>query len=361
MSGSPYFYQSGTGGGGSGGSGGINYASNLFAGTSISGINTYNDGASAVPTDGTGGVVAGLSTTLNTSVPLRSPSNQRFSKDASNRQGEGWSWDFVAAPADYEGSKPLIVTFRYRVSSGYTDGDLRLFAYDKDAGQLLNVLSITGDGSVQDSEDATLYTASFSLNDANNDYRLIFHITSTNASAWDFDIIDWVVTPQNVVPGAIVTPWESYTPTTAGLGAVSSVSAWWRRVGDTVQVSGNITVGTTTGTPGLIGLPSGLSIDYSKAPPYGYSGTLETNQSNNVDDIQFRLMALSATSSTSMAITRRYFSTPNTPLVAENVNNLLSTGAILAFQFTVPVVGWLASAALSTTETMFSDGMRIRT
>ncbi len=346
---SPYSYQSGVGGGSSSGSSGINYASTLFDGTSITGINTYNDGASAVPTDGTGGTATGLTTTLNTSVPLRGISNQRFSKDGSNRQGNGWSWDFTAAAADYEGSKPLIVTFRYRISSGYVANDLRLFAYNKDTATLLNVLSLTGDGSVGYAADATLYTASFNLADADNDYRLIFHIAGTTAAAWDFDIIDWTVTPEQTVPGAIVA--DLGTETWADNWNNTTVSVALTRMGNRLFASGvaTITGGTTAAT-------LSITIPSTYAPKARYYSTKSS--------IVGRVTPVAAggyfvgipflTSATALDI---YIANAGSTYVGysgatSTIPATFANGDRIQFEVDWEVEGWSASAALSTTETM---------
>jgi hypothetical protein len=63
------------------------------------------------------------------------------------------------------------------------------------------------------------------------------------------------------------TNWTSYTPTVVGCGTVSNVSAFFKRVGDSVHVRGTFTCGTTTGVAVTISLPSGANtIDTTKIP-----------------------------------------------------------------------------------------------
>jgi len=327
---------------------GINYAASLFDGLSLDGLNTYNDGASAVPTDGTGGSVTGLTTTLNSVTPLRGTSNQRFGKDAANRQGMGWSWDFVADRADYEGGKPIVVQFRYKTSASYANGDMRVFAYDKDAGTLLNVTSLTGDGSIAASSSTTLFTGTFSTNSANNDYRLIFHITSTNAAAYDFDFIDFQVGPDQVVPGAIITEWQSYTPTLTGFGTATAVSFHWRRNGSDLEVRGTATAGTPTAVEARLSFPAGLVA----------SATLPTNAS--VAGVVARTASgvLSAYVLREQSVSYFTFGQQTVAQAAankENGNAFVGTGERFNIAASVPISGWAASAALSTTETIFQN------
>ena len=75
--------------------------------------------------------------------------------------------------------------------------------------------------------------------------------------------------PVSVSSGAVVTEWQSYTPTiSSGSGSIanSSASGKWRRVGDSVELQVSLTFGTSPGTfttPQLT-LPPGLTIDTSK-------------------------------------------------------------------------------------------------
>lgn len=56
------------------------------------------------------------------------------------------------------------------------------------------------------------------------------------------------------------TKWTSYTPTTAALGTISAVNLFYRRVGDSLEISGEFTAGTTSASEAQIGIPSGLTI-----------------------------------------------------------------------------------------------------
>jgi hypothetical protein len=64
--------------------------------------------------------------------------------------------------------------------------------------------------------------------------------------------------------GAPITDWQSYTPTFASLGTTTSVQFFWRRVGDTLQVFGNLTGGTMAAAIGSFTLPTGIVFDATK-------------------------------------------------------------------------------------------------
>lgn len=61
----------------------------------------------------------------------------------------------------------------------------------------------------------------------------------------------------NLKNGAVVGPWQSYTPTFAGLGTVTNIDFKWRRNGSNVEVTGTATTGTVTASQLQIGLPTG--------------------------------------------------------------------------------------------------------
>ncbi len=62
------------------------------------------------------------------------------------------------------------------------------------------------------------------------------------------------------------TPWTAYTPTITGFGTVSVNNAFYRIVGDTMEIKGTFTSGTATTVPGNISLPSGFIVDNAKLP-----------------------------------------------------------------------------------------------
>lgn len=338
---------------GSGSGSGINYASDLFDGTSTTGLNAYADAASETPTDGTGGS-ANVTVTTNTTTELRGTSNQRFSKDAADRQGEGWSWDFTLARADHEGGKPIFITFRYETSANYADGDVRLFVYDKDATTLLNVVSLTNDGSLSASSDPTLFTGVFYPNSSNDDYRLIWHVTSTNASAYDIDIIDLKVGPEVLVPGAIITPWVSVTPTFTGLGTVTSIECETRRVGSDLQMRAKFTTGTPTATEMRVSL-----VHQGVAVTSAGTSIIPTIQTAGVLNFGTASAAVPSTGSVLIEPSVGYFTfgfrdATSSAIVKRNGSALAGSSETLTFFASAPIADWQPSAALSTTDALYS-------
>lgn len=336
-------------GAGAGGSS-KNYMADLYSGESVSGINRYADAAASSPVDGTGGSPNITAAALNTSTPLRGTSSIRLSKDGSSRQGEGWSYDFTLDRADYEGGKPVIISFRYKTSSNYVNNDVRMFVYDRDAATLLNVVSLTGDGSVAYSANTVLYTGQFYPTSTSDDYRLIFHISSTTSAAWDLDVIDTKVSPDQLAPGVISTEWTNFTPT----GLLSTNTTYigkWRRVGDSMEVHIRaIFSGAANAVAATVDLPSGYTIDTAK---------INTATANNLGNFG---QAFGHDSGVGHIGNIIYVDSNTVTAMGDDAtggwsNTLpftVGSGDYYEYHFTVPISGWVSSAALSTTETLLT-------
>jgi len=342
-------------GAGAGGSG-KNYLQDLFSGESVTGINRYADAVAASPVDGTGGSSSLTAAALNTSTPLRGLSSQRLSKTAVNEQGEGWSYDFTLDRADYEGAKPVVVSFRYKTSAGYVNNDVRMFVYDRDGATLLNVTSLTGDGSVAASTSTTLYTGVFYPNSANNDYRLIFHVAGTTAAAWDVDVVDLRVSPDQTVPGAIVADLGTETWTDSEANSTTTVkltrNGQWLEVEGITTATGVFTLAQTTVT-----VPTAYTFDPAVYPTpatkihsLGHAHFVNNASSayheGKVHTVSTTALFISASSSSAA-----YGAPAN---LSATVPFTWANGDKVMWNARWRVTGWSASAALSTTETMLT-------
>ena len=346
-----FMFRSGGSGGGTGGSAGINYVPLIFAGDSLTGINTYNDGASAVPVDGTGGVVTGLTTALDTTTPLVGSSSVRFSKDASNRQGEGWSYDFTVDRLSYEASNPLFWQFYIRTSSGYVNGDIRLFVYDKDTSTLLTVQDIANNsGSIVPNPNDGLISCTFYTTASSNDYRLIWHIAGTTAAAWDFDWDNITVSPVTTQPGAIVADYGTEAWTDSWANSTTSVKI--TREGPYVFVQGIASVTGAGATQFDITIPTAYAP--SSIYTWGSNEAIYVGSSNSYD--------LSATGN--FVGWASLVSTTTLRILYSNAGAIAgltatapftwASGDKISFNACWVVANWAASAALSTSEAMFS-------
>lgn len=323
-----------------------NYIGNDGANTNTAGWATYADAAGTSPVDGTGGSPT-VTFTRSTSSPLSNDASFIITKDAANRQGQGASYDFTIDSADK--AKLLTIEFDYEsaspfaASSGTTDSDIEIYLYDVTNASLIPVTDkyITGLGNFK-------FQGIFQSSASSTSYRLIFHVATTNASAWTLKLDNVKVYRCNQsVLGAAMTDWVSYTPTTTGWGTPTSVSVYYRRVGDSIQVNANLKLGTTTATDATLSLPTGLLIDTSKistntvgsnvgtfvvAPRGGGSLTYLGNYAGIV------LFDGSATD-------KIYFGKETgTTVISKLQGNDYSSGQTITFSFIVPIQGWSSYA-----------------
>jgi hypothetical protein len=264
-------------GGASSGYPNINYITNYGTESSTSGWNSYNDSAS-VPVDGAGGTVSGTTYTRSTSSPQRGTANLLMSKDASNRQGEGISYDFTIDNADK--ASVLQISCETQVSSGTFNAG----SYTTDSDVTIWILDVTNSRIIQPttykiySNSSTLsskFLGTFQASPDSTSYRLIFHIGSTNASAWALKIDNIYVGPvlktttaaisqiiqfPSVAAGTLITA----TTTSPTYGTIDQNVAYYQRNGNFAKVSWNFrqsSAGSAGSGSYLFNLP--FSIDIS--------------------------------------------------------------------------------------------------
>lgn len=340
---------------------------NPDAETSTYGWATYADAAATTPADGTGG---SPSVTLTRSTVagniLRGSASFLMSKDAVNRQGQGISKTFSIDNTDQ--GKTLYVSFDYLTSANYAANDLYVFIYDVTNASLLRVF---GDDSgapgriAVGASPGVRFAGRFTAASNSTSYRLIIHIASTSAAAYDVSFDNFVITPQALVPGVIVTEWQSFTPTMGvGSGSItnSTASARWRRVGDTLEVKGALSFSGAGGTwsGGLTAtIPSGLTIDTTKLPQTTWQIIGETTWwDNGTTGGGIGVVVYNATDKVGLYVdaVTTHTGTAQVPSfnIVSNFPITWASGDTLTYEFSVPISGWTTGGVLSTTDVLFS-------
>jgi len=170
----------------------------------ITGHNVLDNGGDTAPSTGIGGTVVGVTLTRSTVNPLIGNASFLLSKDAANREGEGVSTDFVINNADK--GRLLEVSLIYDGSSGIVLGansDVTVWIYDITNAVLIPIApQDTLSGPVNT---VKTFVGTFTASLTSIDYRLILHIATSDATAWDlqFDAVtvtDQVTTPVTSVP-----------------------------------------------------------------------------------------------------------------------------------------------------------------
>ena len=163
----------------------------------------YADAAGTRPVDGTGGSPT-VTTSISSSTPLDGVKSFLLTKPASNVQGQGWAVPFTVDPA-YR-AKSLKISADFIINSGTfvpgssgIDGDVIWYIYDVTNSQLIepsNIKMLSNSTSVADKFEATFQTSV-----TGSSYRLLAHVASTSAAAFELKLDNVIVGPQNYVFG----------------------------------------------------------------------------------------------------------------------------------------------------------------
>lgn len=243
------------------GASGINYMqTNPDAESDASGYTvSKNTSAAATPDSGFVTASTNITWTRSTSTPLRGTGSFVLTKDAANRQGEQVYYSFTLDNADL--AKPLCVSFDYTVGSGtYADGDVIVYLYDGTSfiqPTPYKILSTTADVPAR-------WVGYFQTSATATSYRILFHVSSTSASAYTLKFDNFLVNPTFQPMGSVDQDWTSYTPT-GSWSTNTTYTGKWRRVGDSLDLDILVsTAGAPTSASLTVNLPSGFTIDTTK-------------------------------------------------------------------------------------------------
>jgi hypothetical protein len=326
------------------------------------GFATYKDAAQSRPQDGTGGTASVTITTSNTN-PLSGNNSLIISKPAGNLQGEGVSVGFAIDRASR--ARVLKIEFDYLVNSGTfnagtgtADSDLIVYIFDVDAGQLIEPSTFKLYANATNIADR--FSGYFQTSASSTNYRLIFHVATTNSSAWSLKVDNVVVAPSKYVYGTPITDWVDYTPSWTSSGTQpnignGSVTGKWRRVGDSIECQVRVLAGSTTtygtGTY-LLSLPQGLSFDTSKFVDGGDDQRLGYGSIVDQGNIRWfffvnyrsnssnRVVFIVSPDGTSGFVTSNSVWSPTVPFTFGN-------GDVMAAFFSGPIQGWSSSVKMS--------------
>jgi hypothetical protein len=318
-----------------------NYVKNGGAEQGRAGWTTYADAAgTTMPVDCTGGSPVSTWTTSAT-TPLSGQYSFVWTHPASNRQGEGFAYTFTIDKADQ--GKQHTVSFDYEVASGTftpgvvpiggataVDSDVEVFIYDTVNAQIIQPSNfrLLGSGGQQ------RFAGTFQAASNSTIYRLCGHNATTTTSAFSLRTENFRVSPVLAPYSPIVSDWTSYTPSFTGFGSPTSVNVRWRRVGGNIQVQGSLTTGTTTATPGLIGLPAGLSIDSSMSGGYQAGGYLYQGS------VGTQVQSIIATASATSVVVGLQDASHGAINATTNMSAVVGSSVAVSIEFTFPIQGW---------------------
>jgi hypothetical protein len=327
---------------GSGG-GGVNFVTNPDAEAGTAGWTVDSFAAASRPAGSLTAVTTGITFATSSSSPLAGTNSFTFAKDAANRQGRVVYTGLTFTPAYF--ARVMNISVDMIVASGTfvagtstTDSDLIWYIQNVTDGTFIEpsnfkILSNSSTNSFQ-------FNGTFQTAASATSYRLLGYVASTSAAAYTLRFDNVTVTPSTYAYGTPITDWQAYTPTFTGFGTPSAIQFQWRRVGDSAEIQGKFTSGTSTGTEARITLPSVTSADTSKIPSIMHVGNMAYSASQaseyhvliepSVGYLTFGSQSASVASLTKLS-----------------GSSLVSSGQSMSFNATVPISGWSSSVQTS--------------
>jgi hypothetical protein len=219
---------------------------------------TYADAAGTTPVDATGGTAnITIATTTISSEVLKGTKSLKLTKDAANRQGEGFSVNY-SVPQAYLG-KPSVVSFDYKLLSGtFTNGspssasDVQVYLVDVTSGAIITPFPnyLDGSGSFKG-------FFQFLAGTSAQNYRLAIHVSTASASAYTLSFDNFFLGKSEPTYLSADTDWQSKTLTASGF-TFTSQSFQTRKEGPDLLMRGRFVVNTTAGTEARILFPDNL-------------------------------------------------------------------------------------------------------
>lgn len=362
------------------------------SGTGKNYLSSVTTSQSATPNTGNGnfelGATTGWSlahTTLSSGVPNQASGswtaasgNLSFSAVTSGRIAGSYSGSLVSSAASTAGdmlvsdafnidledqAKPLTFKAYYSPTvnptnlnfSGTSSNTLQFYIYDVTNGTWIQPAGVYG---MTQGSGVGYVTGTFQTTSNSTQYRLA--VVNINASAGAFTMLfdDFFVGPQTAPLGVPVTDWQSYTPTMAtGSGSITNAAAtgFWRRVGDELEVRGQVLFSGTSAAFNalLLSYPSGLSANGAKLTSAGDNRPLGTATfvDSAVQAYGLGYTSYHSTTQVTVQFSHIVTHTGDVPTLGNPITNTapftFSTNDIIHFNFRVPITGWSSNVQMS--------------
>lgn len=154
--------------------------------------------------------------------------------------------------------------------------------------------------------------------------------TAGEAAAGEFLSADGTF---KVTGNQVITDWAAYTPTFTAVGTATNISFFWRRVGDTLQIHGKFTSGTTAASEARISLPNSYIIDSTKIASLRHVGRVAEGTAGAVN------AGTLAEPNVSYVVFGYQYS-GSAELVKRNGNDIFSAGSDFSVDASIPISGW---------------------
>lgn len=303
---------------------------------------SYVDAAGVLPVDGTGGGPSSFLTCAQSATsPLEGDGSLNMVKfnTASGGKGHGCSYDFTVSTAGQAQGMTLSFDYKWTDVAANEDGDFIVYLYDVDKSQLVAPVPYE----IKKSQYVTKFISGFMTDAASTNYRLIFHLAQDRAGIFSLKVDNLFVGKSTYARGSPITDWVLMGFTTTNIGNATN-SIYGKRVGDSLHFKGEIVIGTTLPTGGLVlNLPSGMLMDTSKIPNNGtnYVGVLEAR----VGGISYGGSLLRA------ATTSSFIFIGDSGIAQWNATTPVTwaAGNHISVEGIVPIAGWSSNVVMSET------------
>lgn len=221
------------------------------------------------PTFGSG-ASGNLSIAATSSSPINGIYSLSYISSAATTQGDMLASDALTVSPEMQ-AKVLTFKFAYQAVSNATNGNFSGTSSNSFGVACYDVtnsswLPVAGNFSMTQNNGVGLATGTMQTNATTASVRFVIYNANATSGAITLYFDDFYLGPQTAPIGAVVTDWQSYTPTISWTGSIS-MFGFWRRVGSNMQVT---VLAQFSGVPGnatadpVFGLPPGYSIDTSK-------------------------------------------------------------------------------------------------
>lgn len=328
---------------------GKNYAGNKgHFERNVNGISAYADAAGTSAVDGTGGAPT-LTCTRTTSSPISGDGMLLITKDAANRQGNGCSMAFSIDSGDKATMQQIefssiVPSGTFAAGTDTTNSDIIVQVYDVTNAAIIPVQG-TGRLFSNSSSLAEPFRGYFQAAPNSTSYRLIWHVTSTSASAYTVGVDNVKIQKSKVSLGAMITDWVTWTPT-GSWSTNTTYTGRWRRVGNLLQSIVNVTLAgaPTTADLTINYIPTGLSLDSTKVP---FTGGFAQLGYGTILDSGTRIYPAIGSYNGGNSAFVNHTESGNTGLVNQANPMTFASGDQVNVFFEVPIVGWGGTTQIS--------------